>query len=150
MGKLKSKRYLLAMVFALAAFGATFAAVLAGVIPVQWSREQPVFLESVTLQTLPDTDMKIFEDKEQQKEIKSGDTLVFKAFQPQPPLDKVFGGGAGRNLFIRNDSAIPLNLLQGGFDIEIAPGGESAVPRRPKQLLQSHQPGPGAGVSHWS
>ena len=122
MGKLRSKKYILALVFALAAFGATFAAVMAGVIPVQWSREQPVIIKGVTLQVLADNSMRIFEDEAQLKEITSGDTLFFEAFQAQPPLDKVFGGRAEKKLFIRNDSDIPLNLLEGGFKIEIAPG----------------------------
>ena len=110
------------MVFALAAFGATFGIILAGVIPVQWSRDQNVFIKGVTLEVLADTDMKIFEDAGQTKEITSGDVLFFEALQAQPPLDRIFKGGAGRELFIRNDSTIPLDFLTGAFEIEVAPG----------------------------
>ena len=60
MARLKSKKYLLAAVFALAAFGATFAAVLAGVIPVQWSREQPATVVGVAVQVLPPDSMTLF------------------------------------------------------------------------------------------
>ncbi len=153
MGKLRSKRYILALVFALAAFGAAFAAVMAGVVPVQWSREQPVLVKGVTLQVLGDDSMRIFEDEALTKEITSGDTLVFEALLAQPPLDKIFGGGAGRELFIRNDSNIPLNLLTGPFEIEIAPGekvgykvelAECCNPINPDQVRLFHI---GLGVS---
>ena len=80
MGRLKRKRYLLAVMLALGAFGVTLAVVFAGFIQVQGSRDQGVLIEGVTLETLPGTDMSIFEDKLLTKEITPADLLVFKVF----------------------------------------------------------------------
>ena len=116
MGKLKTRRNLLALILALGAFAATFTVIFAVVVPVQWSRQQPVVVKGIILKALPDNAMRIFEDPGATKEITSGDVLTFEVLQAQPPLDRIFGGG-GRELYIRNEPDVPLSLVEGNFKI---------------------------------
>ena len=114
MARLKSKRYLLAAVFALAAFGANFAAVLAGVIPVQWSREQPATVVGVAAQILPPESMTLFRDEGLTDELTPADNLQFRVILLQPPLD--LPGAKLSNptvrLWLRNDSTDPLSPVE--------------------------------------
>ncbi len=114
MARLKSKRYLLAAIFALAAFGATFAAVLAGVIPVQWSREQPATVVGVAMQVLPPDSMTLFRNAGLTDQLNPADALQFAVPLLLPPLN-VEGAKLSNptvRLWLRNDSDVPLSPVE--------------------------------------
>ena len=114
MARLKSKKHLLAAVFALAAFGATFAAVLAGVIPVQWSREQPATVVGVAVQVLPPDSMTLFRNAGLTDQLNPADALQFAVPLLLPPLN-VEGAKLSNptvRLWLRNDSDVPLSPVE--------------------------------------
>ena len=111
MGKLKSKRYLLAVVLAMGAFGAAFYIVFAQMTPVQWSREQPATAVGVAAQILPPDSMTLFKDEALTDELTAADILQFPVILLQPPLNLQgarFEDSTTVRVWLRNDSTVPL------------------------------------------
>ena len=62
--------------------------------------------------------MRIFFDPDFKEELFSGNLLNFAILDVQPPVDRIFdNSSASAGLFIRNDTDIPLSLIEGVFDI---------------------------------
>ena len=109
MSRLKSKRYLTAVVLALSVFVASFYLAYAGV--VQWSREQPSTVIIVDAVSLTSTAVTLFQDEELTDELTADEILVFQQLRFQPPLDEWYSNYAAAILYPRNDSDIPLDLF---------------------------------------
>ena len=85
MSALKSKQYLLLAIIGVSAFLATFYVVYAGMIPVQWSREQPsAAVVGATVEVLDPSSMKLYQDEGLSDELTAGETLEFPVPQFQP------------------------------------------------------------------
>ena len=89
--------------------------VLAGVIPVQWSREQPATAIGVAAQVLPPESMTVFRDEGLTDELTAADVLQFPILELQPPLN-LPGAQVSLSttvrLWLRNDSTVPLTPVQ--------------------------------------
>ena len=144
MGKLVSKRYLVGAILALVAFGATFYAVFAGFIPVGWSREQPVRFVSVNVEQMKPEAMSIYHREGRVNLLFPGDQLRFTLLQAQPPLDRLVGDTARRNLWVWDDSDIPLRIIErdteilqglpGRYDVWVDRGEDRILPGEERQI----------------
>ncbi len=115
MGRLKSKWNLLAVVLAVSALLTVFYIAYASV--VQWSRAQSITFASVSVDVLDPTAMTLYQNEALTDELTAEESLEFKMLQYQPPLDKILGQGAKVQLWVRNDSETPLNLVEGNWKI---------------------------------
>lgn len=113
MNRIKTKKwYVLAIVLATSAFMVAFGIAMAAT--VQWSREQPATVSSVAADILPSDSITIFQDVELTDELAQGEVLEFPTLISfQPPLTGfVEGNTTSINLWLRNDSEIPLAVLR--------------------------------------
>ena len=112
MGIIKRKWNWFAIVLAVSAFMVAFGIAMAAT--VQWSREQPATLSSVAADVLPSDSMTIFRDEALTDELVQGEVLEFPTLISfQPPLTGfVEGNTTSINLWLRNDSEIPLAVLR--------------------------------------
>jgi len=105
---IKSKWYILSLVLGVSAFLAAFGVAYAGF--VQWSREQPSKATSQAATVLAPESMKLFQDAGLTDELTADEVLEFPAVvRLQPPLQR--STSAWVELWLRNDSDIPMNLL---------------------------------------
>ena len=121
MSALKSKQYLLLAIIGVSAFLATFYVVYAGMIPVQWSREQPAAaVVGATVEVLDPSSMKLYQDEGLSDELTAGETLEFPVPQFQPPLDQLPQvRKANVPLWLKNESNIPLAPIAGFCCIDV-------------------------------
>ena len=82
-----------------------------------WSREQPSTVTVVTVEPLDPLAVRFYKDPALSEELLPGDSLEFRFFQADAPLDRILEEGAHKELWLQNVSSIPLDLLEGGFEI---------------------------------
>jgi hypothetical protein len=107
---LKSRKYMVALGIAVAAFVATFYLAYAGA--VQWSREQPATVKVIPAVALSDTAITLYTDSKFTQELTPGGVIVFRQLRFLPPLDKFLAPSEVKAIIYgRNNSEIPLNLV---------------------------------------
>ncbi|MBI2170485.1 MAG: hypothetical protein HYU30_00465 [Chloroflexi bacterium] len=110
MTMLKSRKYVVALGIAVAAFVATFYLAYAGA--VQWSREQPATVKVIPAVALSDTAITLYTDSKFTQELTPGGLIVFRQLRFLPPLDKFLAPTQVRaTIWGKNNSEIPLSLV---------------------------------------